>query len=148
MRGIHVGDTAKVKLVTGESATGKIRFVAKTATENTRTYRVEVELPNTDGTIPDGITAEVSIPVAPTPAARLPRSALTIASTGDIGVRTVGADGTVGFHRVSIVEDEQTYMWVAGVPDGARVIVQGQDFVREGQTVDAVEATSLTATVK
>ena len=25
-------------------------------------------------------------------------------------------------------------MWVAGVPDGARVIVQGQDFVREGQT--------------
>ena len=28
-------------------------------------------------------------------------------------------------------------MWVGGVPDGARVIVQGQDFVREGQTVDA-----------
>ena len=24
-------------------------------------------------------------------------------------------------------------MWVAGVADGARVIVQGQDFVREGQ---------------
>ena len=59
----------------------------------------------------------------------------------------VGADNTVAFHRVSIVEDEQTYMWVAGVPDGARVIVQGQDFVREGQTVDAVEAVSLTATV-
>ena len=86
--------------------------------------------------------------MAPTPAARLPRSALTIASTGDIGVRTVGADGTVGFHRVSIVEDEQSNMWVAGIPDGARVIVQGQDFVREGQTVDPVEATSLTATVK
>jgi len=26
-------------------------------------------------------------------------------------------------------------MWVAGVADGARVIVQGQDFVREGQVV-------------
>ena len=25
-------------------------------------------------------------------------------------------------------------MWVAGIADGARVIVQGQDFVREGQT--------------
>ena len=148
LAGIRVGEVASVKLVTGEKVSGKIRFVAKTATNNTRTYRVEVELPNADGAIPDGITAEVSIPIAATPAARLPRSALTIASTGDIGVRSVGADNTVAFHRVSIVEDEQTYMWVAGVPDGARVIVQGQDFVREGQTVDAVEAVSLTATVK
>ncbi len=31
-------------------------------------------------------------------------------------------------------------MWVAGIPDGARVIVQGQDFVREGQKVEAVAA--------
>ncbi len=31
-------------------------------------------------------------------------------------------------------------MWVAGLPDAARVIVQGQDFVREGQKVDAVNA--------
>ena len=31
-------------------------------------------------------------------------------------------------------------MWVAGVADGARVIVQGQDFVREGQKVEPVDA--------
>jgi multidrug efflux system membrane fusion protein len=140
LAGLRVGDTAKVKLVTGESLSGKIRFVAKTASQGTRTYRVEVELPNGDGAIPDGITAEVIIPIAPTPAVRVPRSALTIASTGDIGVRTVGADGTVAFNRVSVVEDEQTYMWVAGLRDGARVIVRGQDFVREGQVVEAVAA--------
>ena len=29
-------------------------------------------------------------------------------------------------------------MWLAGVPDGARVIVQGQDFVREGNLVEPV----------
>jgi multidrug efflux system membrane fusion protein len=39
-------------------------------------------------------------------------------------------------------------MWIAGVRDGARVIVQGQDFVREGQTVEAVAAADVTATVK
>ena len=148
LAGLHVGDTAEVKLITGEKQSGKIRFVAKTATQTTRTYRVEVELPNADGAIPDGITAEVAIPVKATPAARLPRSALTIASTGDIGVRTVGEDGTVAFNRVSVVEDEQSYMWVAGLRDGARVIVQGQDFVREGQTVEAVAAAEVTATVK
>jgi len=148
LAGLHVGDTAEVKLITGEKQSGKIRFVAKTATQTTRTYRVEVELPNPDGTIPDGITAEVSMPVKATAAARLPRSALTIASNGDIGVRTVGADGTVAFNRVSVVEDEQSFMWVAGLPEGARVIVQGQDFVREGQTVETVAAAEITATVK
>ena len=44
----------------------------------------------------------------------------------------------VAFVPVRIVEDEQTFMWVAGIPDGTRVIVQGQDFVREGQKVEAV----------
>ena len=43
----------------------RIRFVSKTASPTTRTYRVEVELPNADGAIPDGITAEVSVPLAP-----------------------------------------------------------------------------------
>ena len=63
-------------------------------------------------------------------------------------MRTVGADDIVGFLAVNVVEDEQTYMWVGGIPDGARVIVQGQDFVREGQKVDPVTAAELTATAK
>src|SRR4051812_26705937 len=64
--GIKVGDQAEVKLVTGETVRGKVRFVSKTASQNTRTYRVEVELPNADYAIPDGITAEVSIPLMAT----------------------------------------------------------------------------------
>ncbi len=145
LAGIKVGDIAEVRLVTGESASGKIRFVAKTATAATRTYRVEVELPNPDGRIPDGITAEVSLPLAPVPATRVPRSALTFSSAGDLGVRAVRADETVEFVPVSVVEDEQSFMWLTGIADGSRVIVQGQDFVREGQKVDAVPAPELTA---
>ena len=148
LAGMKLGDTAEVKLVTGVTATGKVRFVAKSASANTRTYRVEVEIANPDGTIPDGITAEVSLPVEPVMAARVPRSALTIASNGDIGVRTVGDDEVVGFVPVKVAEDEQNFMWVTGVPDGARVIVQGQDFVREGQRVEAVSRGELTATAK
>ena len=41
--------------------------------------------------------------------------------------------------KTVITEDEQAFMWLTGVPDGARVIVQGQDFVREGIAVDAVD---------
>ena len=40
--------------------TGHVRFVSKSASPTTRTYRVEVEMANPDGKIPDGITAEVT----------------------------------------------------------------------------------------
>jgi membrane fusion protein, multidrug efflux system len=137
---IKVGDMAVVRLVSGETARGRIRFVARTASPVTRTYRLEIELPNPDGRIPDGITAEVSVQLAPEPAARIPRSALTVSATGELGVRVVEAGGTVGFVPVRVVEDEQTFMWLAGIATGSRVIVQGQDFVRDGQRVDAVMA--------
>lgn len=145
LAGITLGGAAEVRLVTGQKATGRVRFVSKSASPTTRTYRVEVEMQNADGAIPDGITAEVAIPMAPVEAARVPRSALTFSSAGELGVRIVSGGDKVDFARVSVVEDEQAYMWVAGISDGARVIVQGQDFVREGQLVQAVPAPATTA---
>ncbi|HWV44024.1 MAG TPA: efflux transporter periplasmic adaptor subunit, partial [Pseudorhodoplanes sp.] len=61
-------------------------------------------------------------------------------ASGDLGVRVVNGGASVDFVPISVVEDDQNHMWVAGIPDGARVIVQGQDFVREGQKVVAVPA--------
>lgn len=145
LAGLKVGDVAQVRLVTGQKASGHVRFVSKSASQQTRTYRVEVEIKNPDGAIPDGITAEVAIPLAAVASSRVPRSALTFSSAGDLGVRVVGDDGKVDFVPVSIVEDEQSFMWVAGIPDSARVIVQGQDFVREGQRVEAVAVRETTA---
>jgi multidrug efflux system membrane fusion protein len=143
--GLNVGDKAEVRLVTGQTATGRVRYVSKSASATTRTYRVEVEMANPNGAIPDGITAEVAIPLAPTPAARVPRSALTFSAGGDLGVRVVDAKGSVDFVPVALVEDDQQHMWVDGIRDGARVIVQGQDFVREGQRVEAIPSTEATA---
>jgi multidrug efflux system membrane fusion protein len=145
---IKVGEPAEVRLVTGQTAKGKIRFVSKTASDKTRTYRVEVEMPNPDSVIPDGITAEVAIPMKTTPATRVPRSALTFASTGDLGVRTVGDGNKVKFLKVSVVEDEQEFMWVSGIPDGARVIVQGQDFVGDGQHVEPMTSPQTVSSAK
>jgi multidrug efflux system membrane fusion protein len=142
---VKVGDMADVKLISGQTRQGRIRYVSKSAAAATRTYRVEVELPNADGTIPDGITAEVTIPLSPTPATRVPRSALVVSSAGELGVRTVDEQGKVAFVRTTILEDDQRAMWLAGVPDSARVIVQGQDFVREGNLVDAVATAEVSA---
>jgi multidrug efflux system membrane fusion protein len=146
--GVKVGDTAEIRLVTGKTATGMIRFVSQSASATTRTYRVEVEIANADGSIPDGITAEAAIKLAPVPATRIPRSALTFSAGGDLGVRAVGDNGIVAFVPVRPLEDEQSFMWVAGIADGALVIVQGQDFVREGQRVRPVQANAAVSAAK
>jgi multidrug efflux system membrane fusion protein len=136
--GIKVGAEAEIRLVTGQKITGRVRFVSKSAAAATRTYRIEVATPNADGAIPDGITAEVALRMEPQPATRVPRSALTFSSNGALGVRAVDSADTVQFLPVAVIEDDQADMWVAGVNDGVRVIVQGQDFVREGQKVQPV----------
>ena len=40
------------------------------------------------------------------------------------------------FRAVDIIEDDPAGFWVAGLPDEARVIVVGQEFVRDGRRVD------------
>ena len=140
LAGVAVGGRAEVKLVTGETVPGRIRFVSRRASSGTRTYRVDVEVANADGRIPDGVTAEVDLLLAPVPAAKVPRSALTFSSTGRLGIRHVDANAAVVFTPITIVEDVLNELWVAGLPEGARVIVEGQDFVKEGDTVEAVPA--------
>jgi multidrug efflux system membrane fusion protein len=140
LAGVEIGDPATVRLVTGQTAEGVVRFVSPTASEGTRTYRVDVELDNADGAIPDGVTAEVSLELAPVPAMRVARSALTFSPEGRLSVKTVDQAGVVASVPVSIVEDAQGEVWIAGPADGARVIVQGQDFVKDGQTVEPVPA--------
>ena len=140
LAGVAVGGDAEVKLVTGARVKCKVRFVSRKASQNTRTYRVDVEVPNPDGKIPDGVTAEVDLLLAAVPAAKVPRSALVFSSSGQIGVRHVAEGGKVVFAPVTVVEDALNQLWLAGLPEGARVIVEGQDFVKEGEAVEAVPA--------
>jgi multidrug efflux system membrane fusion protein len=140
LSGLKVGTPAEIKLVTGKTASGRVRFISKSASQTTRTYRIDVEAANPDFSIPDGITVEVAILLEPTPATRVPRSALIFSSSGDLGVRVVRDGGKVDFIPVAIVEDEQQFMWVSGLAGRERLIVSGQDFVREGQVVEAITA--------
>jgi membrane fusion protein, multidrug efflux system len=138
--GVKLGEEAELRLVSGEIVKGKVRYISKSASATTRTYRVDVEAPNPDHRIPDGITAEVAITMATVEAAKVPRSALTFSAQGKLGVRAVNGESKVVFVPVELVDDAQQTMWVKGIPNGTRVIVQGQDFVRENQVVEAVTA--------
>lgn len=140
LSGVRLGETAELRLVSGEVVQGKVRYISKSASATTRTYRVDIEAANPDNRIPDGITTEVAISLAEVDATKVPRSALTFSALGKLGVRVVDANGKVVFVPIEIIDDEQQTMWVSGLDNKARLIVQGQDFVREGQVVEAVTA--------
>jgi len=137
---IKLGDPAEALLVTGQKAIGTVRFISPTASEGTRTYRVEVELQNSEAAIPDGVTGEIAFKLAAVEAVRIPRSALTFSTSGELSVRAVQTDGIVATIPVAIIEDAREEVWVSGPEAGARIVVQGQDFVKDGQKVETVPA--------
>jgi multidrug efflux system membrane fusion protein len=137
---VERGQSASVKLVDDRVVEGKIRHVSRDASAQTRTFRVEVAIPNPDGTIPAGMTAEITLKARPVEAVRLPRSVITLSSRGDLGIRGVDEAGKVVFHPIDLVDDTSEGLYLAGIPDSVRIIVAGQELVSEGETVNAIAA--------
>ena len=136
---VHPGATARVKLVNGLEMEGKVRFVAREASSGTRTFPVEIALPNPDGAIPSGMTAIVDIFATPTRAVKIPRSVITLSEQGEIGVRVVGPDNLARFAAIGLVDDTEDGLVVTGIPENVRIVVAGQDLVRDGEAVAVSE---------
>lgn len=133
---LRIGDPATATLVTGESVRGRIVYIAQTADTATRTFEVEIEVPNPDYRLRDAVTARIEIPLDSRPAHKLPQSALTLNAAGDIGVMV--AEGDVArFRAVEILRDGEEGVWLTGLGDRARVIVVGQEYVSDGSTLNA-----------
>ena len=136
---IKIGSPATVKLVNGAVADGTVRYISRDASAATRTYRVEVAVANKDGAIPAGMTAEVNLMSDAVKAIKLPRSAVTLNLDGAIGVRAVDKDNKVVFLPVELIDDATNAIILTGVKEGTKIIISGQDFVTDGETVTVVE---------
>ncbi|MHA6326639.1 efflux RND transporter periplasmic adaptor subunit [Roseivivax sp. CAU 1753] len=133
---IRNGQTAEVSFITGESREGRVSFVATSAAVETRTFLAEIEVPNADGAIAAGISAEIRIPTGDATAHFISPSVVALSPDGEIGVKTV-EDDTVVFYSIEIVRAEVDGIWVTGLPDTTRIITIGQGFVRNGEPVIA-----------
>jgi membrane fusion protein, multidrug efflux system len=132
---VATGAMAGARLVSGREVTGKVTFVSRSADPLTRTFRVEVTVPNADQSIRDGQTAEMLIAAEGAAAHLLPGSALTLDDEGRLGLRLVDAESRARFAPVSVLRDTPEGVWVAGLPDSATVIIVGQEFVTDGSAV-------------
>lgn len=138
---IRVGDEAEVKLVDGKVVKGTLRYVSRDASVATRTFRVEIAIPNGEGAIPAGMTAEITLYAQPADAVLLPRSVVTLGQKGELGIRAVDQGNEVAFYPIDLVDDTPKGLVLAGIPADVRVIVAGQQLVTEGDVVNPVEAT-------
>lgn len=137
---IDIGDAADIRLVDGNVVKGTLRYISRDASAATRTFRIEVAIPNEDKKLPAGMTAEITLRAQPTDSIVLPRSVVTLSADGDLGIRAVGEDDKVVFYPIDLVDDTPTGLVLAGIPADAKVIVAGQDLVTEGDTVKPVPA--------
>ncbi|HEV2506220.1 MAG TPA: efflux RND transporter periplasmic adaptor subunit [Mesorhizobium sp.] len=137
---LKIGDKANVRLVSGQVAEGTVRYISRDASAATRTFRVEIAIPNADGAIPAGMTAEIRLSAKPTDAVMLPRSVVTLGKKGDLGIRAVGKDNKVMFFPIDLVDDMPGGLVLGGIPMDARIIVAGQELVTEGDIVQPVAA--------
>jgi multidrug efflux system membrane fusion protein len=135
---LELGQAARAKLPDGSEFPGVVRFVSSAADPNTRTFRVELEIPNPDSTLVAGVTAELALPLPPIPAHRISAALFSLDSDGRLGLKTVDETNTVVFQPVRIVGGTDREVFVTGLPSVANVITVGQDFVVEGEKVSPV----------
>ncbi|MCC6006966.1 MAG: efflux RND transporter periplasmic adaptor subunit [Rhodobacteraceae bacterium] len=135
---VELGALAGARLLSGREVAGRVSFLARQADPATRTFRVEVSVPNPDYAIREGVTAEILVQAESARAHLVPQSALTLDDAGRLGVR-LAEDGRARFKPVRILRDDPEGVWVLGLPEIAPVIVLGQEFVTDGAPVEVAQ---------
>ena len=134
---VKLGAPVKAKFTSGQEMDGNVSFLSRSADTTTRTFRVEVNVPNDQLEIRDGQTVEIAIGSDGKKAHLLPQSALTLNDDGLLGIRFIDEESTTRFAAVKLEQDSKEGVWVSGLNDSVNVIIIGQEFVREGVKVAA-----------
>ena len=136
---VKVGSKANAELISGRKVEGIVSFVSTSANKGTRTFRVEIDVKNSDRSIRDGVSAQIEIEGDTILAHKISPSILMLGEAGELGIRTVNKDNKVEFNQIEILEDSIDGIWIAGLPKNTRIITVGQEYVFQGQTVNVKE---------
>ena len=135
VRRVELGQPARLRFLDGRRAEGEVTFVSSVAEPGTRTFRLEVEVPNPDEAFASGISAGIEIPTREVAAHKVSPAVISLDDRGRVGIKSVDANDEVVFHEVEVVRTAPDGVWVTGPPDEIRLITVGQGFVSAGQSV-------------
>jgi membrane fusion protein, multidrug efflux system len=136
---LEAGSIGSARLLSGETVQGRVRYLASVAEQSTRTFRIELEIPNPERTLRAGMTTEMRLATGEVDGHFLSSALLTLDDHGTVGIKAVDRGGMVVFHPVNVIGSNSEGIWVSGLPERLRVISVGQGFVQPGQIVEAVD---------
>ena len=132
---IKIGGRGRVRFTNGRTADGTVRFIASVADNETRSFRVELEIPNSNYKIRAGLTGELTLLLKPIRGHVVSPAVITLADDGRVGVRVVDENNIVRFVTIKILSDTAEGLWISGLKDGQRLITVGHEYVKAGQLV-------------
>lgn len=132
---LETGQAGSVTLVNGQTKQGTLRYIATDADPQTLTYLVELLVPNPEGRLISGASAQMRLPLEQAMAHEVEPAILTLNAAGDFGINSVDDDNRVQFNLADIVRNEDGKVWLAGLPEALRIITVGQGFVTAGDKV-------------
>lgn len=135
VRAVKIGMPGRMVLSDGTEIKGEISYVASVSDPSTRTFKIELLVPNPNSDVLAGLAAQLRLPAGVQMAHSVSPSVLTLSNEGKIGVKTVDADKKIRFWPVEILDDGPQGTWVSGLPERATIVVVGQDYVEVGQKV-------------
>ena len=136
---LGIGSTGMARVLDGPEIKGTIRYLAPQADEATRSFRVELAVPNPDGKILVGTSAELILGAEEITAHVISPGLLTLADDGTVGVMVVDDRDRARFLEVNLVASADDGVLVTGLPETVSIISVGQSYVTDGQAVAPVE---------
>jgi multidrug efflux system membrane fusion protein len=137
---LSLGQSILVRLLDGGEAQGVVTYISHLGDKETHSFRMEAEVPNPEGLLSAGVSAEIRIAVGREAAHFLSPAVLSLSEQGEVGVKSVDEGGRVHFHPIELLRSEAQGIWVTGLPSRVRLITQGQEFVNAGERVIPVQA--------
>ena len=131
---ISVGDPVSVDVAGAGKRKGTVSRIASITSSTTRTFDVEVTVPNPDRTLRAGMSVEATIDVGFQPAFGMSPAHLSVAGDGSLTAK-ISEDGIVRVVTVDLVRSGVEQVFVSGLADGDTLLTFGQAFVEAGDTV-------------
>lgn len=133
---LSVGMKGSAQLPSGAQLEGFVRYISPLADESSRTFSVELEVPNPHLTFVAGQTAILHLPLQSIEAHKILPSSLTLDRAGALGVKIVDEHDEVQFIPAQIVQSDKNTVWLSGLPKKIKLITVGQEFVKEKEKVN------------
>lgn len=136
---VHTGMGATVKLDTygDEEFSGTVSKIVPTVDPATRTFAVEITLPNPDSRLLPGMFARVELNLGEEKHVVVPDLAVVKQQgSGNQYVYLLKPDGTVEYVKVELGQRiGASYEVLSGVPTGSKVVISGQNALSNGKKV-------------